>query len=291
MSLPLYAVDRTRTPDEASELVGDFVEDDETARVLDRPGIYFDSETGDPVCAYDAYPGDVARLRRAAVGIHWDRTYRGSTGIKNVSRTFGMAPRKPMLQRESCRPASLFHEQPEIHAELETSATLLAKWVSTNLPEIAAEDRKTVEPVLPEWRIGEESIWTSGVVNLSSQLPYHRDGANFSSWSAMPILRRGTRGGRLHLPEYDASIACRDGMVAYFPGWRLVHGVTPIRKVADDGYRITIVYYSLQGMKDCHTFAVETARGRRIRAERESHMLRDSEFDPGDYLDNDGLPG
>lgn len=287
MSLPVRPLHRRRSADDATDLVGEFVE--EIPANVRAEGIYVDADSGDPVLAVSSFPGDLAAFRRAVLSIHWNKTYRGSSGIKNTSRTFGMAPRKHMLQRESCRPASLYHEQPDVHEILDRTATELSEWVGSNLPDVDATDRETVEPVLPEWRIGEDTIWTSGVVNLTSQLPYHRDGANFSSWSSMPVVRRGTRGGYLNLPEYDATVACRDGTVVSFPGWRLVHGVTPIRKVEPDGYRITTVYYSLQGMKDCHTFAVETALGREARTRREGSMLRGSEFDP-EPIDADGLP-
>ncbi len=278
MTLPSRPIERVRSGDDVDGLVGSYVDD--RPADLTEAGIYHDAETGEPIIAYFPYPGDVAVLRRAVLGIPWNRTYRSSSGTKNVSKVFGMSPRKLFLQRESCRPTALAHEEPEIHAELENTATLLARWTEDNLPEVDRRDREAIEPVLPEWRIGEDTIWTSGVVNLTSQLPYHRDGSNFQSWSAMPVVRRETRGGYLHVPEYDATIGCRDGWVVYFAGWKYVHGVTPIRKITRDGYRISIVLYSLRGMKDCHTFAVETARGTRTRTVREETMLRGSPFDP-----------
>ncbi len=280
MTLPAHPIDRVRSGTDVDPLVGSWVE--ERPADLTEEGLYSDAETGEPIIAYFPYPGDVAVLRRAVLGIPWNRTYRGSSGTKNVSKVFGMSPRKLFLQRESCRPSALAHEEPEIHAELEATASVLARWTEANLPEIDAADREVLDEVLDEWRIGEDTIWTSGVVNLTSQLPYHRDGSNFHSWSAMPVVRRGTRGGYLHVPEYGATIACRDGWVVYFAGWKYVHGVTPIRKISADGYRISIVLYSLRGMKDCHTFAVETAVGTRARTSREETMLRGSEFDPDD---------
>jgi hypothetical protein len=91
-------------------------------------------------------------------------------------------------------------------------------------------------------------------------------------------VRRGIEGGHLNLPEYGATIACRDGWGVFFGGWNLVHGVTPMRQVAPDGYRYSVVYYSLRGMKDCATAAVETrdAWARRTARERAAaESLRD----------------
>ena len=51
-----------------------------------------------------------------------------------------------------------------------------------------------------------------------------------------------------------------------------MHGVTPMKPRSKDGYRYSIVYYALRGMKDCFTFAVETAKGAENRTKREEHM-------------------
>jgi hypothetical protein len=116
------------------------------------------------------------------------------------------------------------------------------------------------------------TTWTSGVVNQNSQLPYHRDGFNFPTWSAMPVIRRGVDGGHLHLPEYDLTVACRDGWAVFFCGQQLLHGVTPMRLTKPDGYRFSVVYYALRGMKDCHTYAEETRAAQNRRAQRERGM-------------------
>ena len=85
----------------------------------------------------------------------------------------------------------------------------------------------------------------------------------------MPVLRRGVRGGALHLPEYDLTVACRDGWVVAFNGYELWHGVTPIELAEEDAYRISVVYYSLRGMKDCFSYAIEKSEGAIRRTSRE----------------------
>jgi hypothetical protein len=118
----------------------------------------------------------------------------------------------------------------------------------------------------------EDALWTSGVINQSSALPYHRDGSNFDTWSAMPVVRRGMDGGNLHMPEWDITINCRDGWALWFNGYAHVHGVTPMSSRAKDGYRYSIVFYAKRGMKDCHTYAVEVGEARARRQEREYGM-------------------
>jgi hypothetical protein len=131
---------------------------------------------------------------------------------------------------------------------------------------------RAVEEVLPEWRLAPGSLWTSGVINYVSQLPYHRDGNNFDAWSVMPVLRYGVRGGYLHIPEYGIVAPCRNGQVVAFYGKRVVHGVTPMRRLRPDGYRISCVYYALRGLRNCAEYAVEVGRARRRRTERERSL-------------------
>jgi hypothetical protein len=43
-------------------------------------------------------------------------------------------------------------------------------------------------------------------------------------------------------------------------------------KTIPDAYRVSVVYYALRGLKDCHTFAEETARAAVRRTERETKL-------------------
>jgi len=141
------------------------------------------------------------------------------------------------------------------------------------VPESSAEDSRAIEMnIAEEWRMTEKSNWTSGVVNRTAQLPYHKDSFNFDVWSAMPVIRKSTLGGFLSIPEYDLCIDCADGWAVFFRGYRHVHGVTPIVKLNTAAYRYSIVFYALRGMKDCFTHAIETSFGREKRTARERDM-------------------
>jgi hypothetical protein len=199
-------------------------------------------------------------------------------GFSNQSRTFGMAPRKAMQSRESCRPATLAVAQPEEHAVLIAFASKFASLFREFAPHLFEKDVATIADsgIDEEWKMTDDALWTSGVINKSSQLPYHRDAQNFATWSAMPVVRRNMAGGYLHFVEHDAVVACRDGWVLFFPGYRYVHGVTPMenKDITKDSYRYSVVYYALKGMKDCFTYAVETALGQKTRTDRETHMAK-----------------
>ena len=286
IDLPVVPVKRIVEKKAAREYRGQEVPD--LMANVTTAGIYVDEDTNEPFMVYMPMEDDmVAPLRQAVRGVKYSSSgvTRQQLGIENHSRTFGMAPRKPFQTREACRPTSLSYEQPEIHDVLVTTADRLSKMMRQIAPEVYEADKVETGQVADEWRISEDSLWTSGVINKTSTLPYHYDGNNFDMWSAMPIIRRGTRGGALNIYEYGITIDCRDGWVVFFPGYRLLHGVTPIAHVAKDAYRYTVVYYCLRGMKDCFTYAVEQAEARKKRTAREvglaSAVKGDTEFKVG----------
>lgn len=251
---------------EADMLLGLTVPDLPAMAVGNDPILLVEDDA--PVLAYLPLDNPEA-LRTAVLATPMTTTLRAGTGMRNVSRTFGMAPRKPVQWREGCAPTSLARDIPPVMDVLTDYAATLRDQMAALVPDEVAKGAKAVEAVLPEWRLADDALWTSGVINSSSSLPYHRDRFNFDAWSAMPVLRRGTRGGFLHIPEYGLVVPCRDGWVVCFSGFQLVHGVTPITTIADDGYRFSVVYYALKGMKDCFSAAVEMAYARNRRTGRE----------------------
>jgi hypothetical protein len=268
--MPRLDLARRLSVAEGKAVIGDRVAD---LRPTDlEPGtVIHDADTGEPVFAYMplAEPGP---LRRALLQVDCGGVRRARNYFSR-SRTFGYSPRRPVLYRESCGLTDLAKERPDIERVLESYADQFSLTLKEILPEVAEAGRAVLGQVLPEWRLGSEQLWTSGVINDTAQLPYHRDGFNFPVWSAMPVVRRGTRGGYLSIPEYGLVVPCADGTVVYFEGFRLTHGVTPIRRVKKgQGYRISVVYYALSGMKNCRDAAEETAYGRRRRTEREADM-------------------
>ena len=240
--LPVHRVKRIMTDEEATNIVGTVVPYLEPN--CKEAGIWIDDETEEPILAYLPMEEEVSYLRRSVLNIKYGVTKRQSLGIENSSRTFGMAPRKVYQRRESCRPTTLAQDQPDEHAVLVAFAEKFGKMFKEFAPHLFERDAEVLNEA----------------------------GFNFATWSAMPVIRRDMDGGLLHFPEYDMTCACRDGWVLFFPGYKYVHGVTPMKPRSKDGYRYSIVYYALRGMKDCFTFAVETAKGAENRTKREEHM-------------------
>lgn len=159
----------------------------------------------------------VERLRSAARGYPAGNTLR-SSGIRNLSRSFGYVSRNQILQRNVCRACSGASEAPGQHLALVNAATQLAEVSAEFYPDRFTADMGLVgEAVLPEWRMSPTGPWTSGVVNFDSPLPYHYDRNNFDVFSTMVTFRRGILGGYLHCPGWTLEdgtpvvLPCGDG--------------------------------------------------------------------------------
>jgi hypothetical protein len=182
-------------------------------------------------------------------------------GIRSASNTFGMSAPSNVLQRVVPTRTVWFRDHP--HAALERFAT----WAWQQLP-VHQEQR-----FHDDYRIG-ESGWTSGIGNDTVPLHYHRDGNNVKeSWSGMLCTRAGTSGGDLHLPEYGKAVPVRDCSLIMFPGVKLVHGVTPIKKTLTGGFRYTFVFYPVRAFQGLGSLNDEITKQQARRTELEDTLL------------------
>jgi len=274
--LPIVEVKRAVGEKDADAFVGEYVPEIEAN--ITEAGIYVDADTKEPFLAYFPMPRDlVIPLRNAVLNIDVSTVARETSkgeSWESKSRTFGMAPRLAFRKRESCRVTPLAAEKPIEHSVITSMASVFSEYMQALLPEQYKQDASRMTEIQEDWKIGDQDLWTSGVINKSAAMPYHRDGFNFKTWSVMPVVRKQMLGGHLHFPEYGVTVGCRDGWLLYFPGYKYVHGVTPMRAKTPDAYRYSIVYYALRGMKDCYTYAMETAKGQESRMAREEDMAK-----------------
>lgn len=231
------------------------------------------TEDGAPAFALLPYAGDLAELRKAIMNYPCDSTTRRAAGIRNQSRVFGFISRSPVLRRAACSACNGAIEYPEAHAGIVNAATTLAQMLTEAFPEVAAAQRETLEAVQPEWRLP-GGMWTSGVLNKTSNLAYHYDRNNFDAWSAMPVVRRHTRGGHLHIPRLNVVLKLNDGDVLFFNGQEWVHGVTPIEMLKPDAYRYSCVYYPVKKMKQCLPWEEEIAHAQAWRTKNEADLIK-----------------
>ncbi len=213
---------------------------------------------------------DKYRLRKYLNGLEdWDdklskKTSNGSariSGIRSESRVFGVTPPVPMRMRHGCGYSRFNLQYPEIYALL-TSVIERAEGVLTEyMPEMFERHQRLVgDSVHPDWRIG-KSHFTSGNINNTAALPYHKDRGNIKGTvNIMVCVRAGVEGGSLHLPEWGTNLAIPDWSISTFDGQSYWHGVAPFTRTKKDAHRYTIVYYAKQAITDGVAFEDEPAR-------------------------------
>jgi len=174
------------------------------------------------------------------------------SGIVVTHRTFGFTPPSPLRRRWGCGRSTFDAKYPEA-ARLAYDFTVEAEQVIKRwAPGPYAHTIEAVNKVIPQaWRI-ENTPWTSGIINNTAALPYHRDSGNIKgSWSAMLGARHGIEGGLLHLLDYDVYLSIPHGSISVFDGQSVLHGVTPLHRTHHDAWRYTVVCYSKKGLREC----------------------------------------
>jgi len=166
-------VARVLTPDEATEYVGEKPPDLPPTAI--EPGtIVRDAESGDAILMYVPLENP-APFRQAIMTVDCRGGVQRTQNYRSRSRTFGYAPRRPVMGREACSLTSLATDQPKVAALLEAYADQFSAVLTENLPAVAQNTNEALSEVLPEWRMGNSHLWTSGVINDTAALPYHRD--------------------------------------------------------------------------------------------------------------------
>jgi len=187
------------------------------------------------------------------------------SGMKNTHITFGTTAPQPLRRRYGCSTAAFDRDLPRLASEIRHMATTAWGALQGYAPVVADEVTNAVFPAIHDDWLLFDSPWTSGIINKTSALPYHRDSGNLiGSWSAMYVLRNRVAGGELHLPEYGVAFDCADKSLVMFDGQLAWHGVTPL--AIDDhpeAYRYTLVYYAKRACRACINASSEADRAAR----------------------------
>lgn len=235
-----------------------------------------DKETNRVVCVYIKPTEDeqaFSTIFDTCLNVKYTESIRTS-GLKTTSRIFGYNPRNA-IRKDFCSATSLATENPEMHARLIKGGALAAKYYALINKELYEEHLKTTkEKIVSDYRFADVPF-TSGIINDNNPLCYHFDSGNFKNvWSAMIVLKHNIGGGYLSMPEYDINCEVSDRSIFYFDGQNILHGVTPISKLAPDSRRFSIVYYSLKSMWNCQPLREEVARARMRREEVEMRRFK-----------------
>ena len=128
---------------------------------------------------------------------------------------------------------------------------------------LAKESEKLIKEILPKqyeqqvelftdvpekWRFG--NLFTSSISNYNISAPFHRDTGNIVGAVNVIICKKhNSKGGDLHIPDYNATIGQQDNSILVYPAWKNVHGVTPIIPIHEGGYRNSLIFYPLKAFK------------------------------------------
>lgn len=227
-------------------------------------------ENGKPALVYlSSVEEGSDRLLHALRNIPYHKTAR-SAGLTTNSRTIGGLPRLA-FKRDYCTVSALHRECPNEYAQIMEYAGISARYFQIHAPKVyEAQHQQVASAVLAQWVLP-GGVYTSGICNKDNQLAYHYDHGNFTnSWSSMWYFQRDTAGGFLACPEYDTMFKLHSGSLIMFEGAKLLHGVTPIKKLSSMAYRHTLVFYPMKGMAHCGTADEEAARIRVVKTQREA---------------------
>jgi hypothetical protein len=192
-----------------------------------------------------------------------------TNGMPGCRLIFGSLPRAT-LRNDYCRFSAHTARYPELYPEARRAVESVSGAYAEGMPEAYAAHLAATGKVLPHWRFGDTPFTTLNV-NINFAIPYHYDAGNQRAHpSNVLVVKRGTLGAELLLPQYRVALRMADGDLVVFQGGRVLHGVTPLRKIAPDAYRASVVAYTMQGMEHCLCAADELVRARSKRSEKEA---------------------
>lgn len=247
--------------------------DKDYTNLIKEDAVIIDSSTNDIVAVYIKVPKkDTEVLRQVIKRVKYQKTRRTS-GLSTDSRIFGYMPRET-IRKDYCSSAALVRDQPKYHAIVANFGAKLAQYYQQLAPEVYMEHKKIAdEKILPEWKM-KGDLFTSGIINKNTQLNYHFDTGNFRDvYSNQMTFKEQCEGGYLCMPLYDLALEVADNTMLFFNGQKHLHGVTPFVNGVG-GFRITLVYYTLQQMWKCDPVDDEVARIRNRKTEREKNRVK-----------------
>lgn len=143
------------------------------------------------------------------------------------------------------------------HREKKAKTFIKAMWGSCLIgeeiikkltPKIYKRQKKLFEDIKKDWRFG--TMYTSSISNFNISADYHLDRNNIKETVNIIFTKRNnSKGGCLNVPDYNVTFEQSDNSMLVYPAWRNVHGVTPIKKTSDNGYRNSLIFYGLKAFK------------------------------------------
>jgi len=175
---------------------------------------------------------------------------KGLKWISQYSTIIGSIAPKPHMKRAYANYSSV-HSVKSAQTYIK-AMMLLAKeseqLINKILPSQYQKQIEMFSDVKDKWRFGK--LFTSSISNFNISAPFHRDNGNIQNCVNVIICKRlNSKGGDLHIPDYNATIGKKDNSILVYPAWRNMHAVTPIIPTYDGGYRNSLIFYPLKAFK------------------------------------------
>ena len=176
--------------------------------------------------------------------------YKYKNEVEQLSSIIGSIPPKPHMSRPYASISSV-HSVKTANTFIK-AMLMLAKESEQLIKEILPKQYKTqlelFNDIPNQWKFG--NLFTSSISNFNISAPFHRDTKNIVGAVNVIICKKlNSKGGDLHVPDYNATIGQVDNSILVYPAWRNVHGVTPIIPTHEGGYRNSLVFYPLKAFK------------------------------------------
>ena len=171
-------------------------------------------------------------------------------GTSQMSTILGSIPPKPHMRRPY---PTISSAQSSKSAQTFIKAMLLLakeseQLIKEILPNQYEKQVELFEDVDDKWKFA--NLFTSSISNFNISAPFHMDTGNIKGAVNVIICKKtNSKGGDLHIPDYNATIGQTDNSILVYPAWRNVHGVTPIIPTFEGGYRNSLIFYPLKAFK------------------------------------------
>jgi len=171
-------------------------------------------------------------------------------GVSQYSTILGSIPPRPVMRRPYPNISSVHRvETAQTFVKAMWGACLEAEQIIKQLtPHIYERQLELLEDVKDEWKFG--TMYTGSISNFNISAPFHRDTGNIVGTVNIILTKRNNaNGGCLNVPDYNVTFEQADNSMLVYPAWKNVHGVTPIKPIADNGYRNSLIFYPLKAFK------------------------------------------
>jgi len=167
--------------------------------------------------------------------------------VEQFSTIIGSVPPKALMKREYKNRSSV-HSVKSAQTFIK-AMLMLAKESEQLIKDILQKQyEQQVElfkQVPNKWKFA--NLFTSSISNYNISAPFHRYAGNIVGAVNVIICKKlNSKGGDLHIPDYNATIGQQDNSILVYPAWRNIHGVTPIIPTHEGGYRNSLVFYPLK---------------------------------------------